>query len=74
MDVNSVGRELDGFLRVWCKPLDVTQREGEDKQDNGGDQRTPVAFYQRQRQRQQAADHHQQEVNGFHAHYWRQPF
>ncbi|CDK75354.1 hypothetical protein [Klebsiella pneumoniae IS22] len=54
------------------KPLDVTQREGKGKQHDGHHQRTPVAFDQRQCQ--QAANHHQQEVNGFHAHYRCQPF
>ena len=61
---------LHGALWLGREPLDIAQREGQGKQHQRHSQRLPAALDQRQDQ--QAADHHQQEVDGLNAHYRRQ--
>ncbi|MNY35617.1 hypothetical protein D3C86_1700370 [compost metagenome] len=65
-------RHLRRAFRLQGKPLDKAQREGKGEQYNGGDQRFPVSL--NQRQHQQAAHHHQQEVDRLHTHHRGQAF
>ncbi|CZU54965.1 Uncharacterised protein [Enterobacter cloacae] len=63
---------LHGAIGLRREPLDIAQREGQGEQHQRHGQRFPAALDQRQDQ--QSAHYHQQEVDGFNTHYRRQAF
>lgn len=65
-------RDLGRALRQQLIPLDIAQRERQGEQQRGNSQRLPVTLDEGQGQ--QAANHHQQEVDRLDAHHRRETF